>query len=86
MPASPDPRNTFEVTVPPYFGQDLEVAPFRCSDVPFRCSVRFTCYNLYYCTIYITVCASVREICIILYTKGTTIPMALAPCGVSWDI
>jgi hypothetical protein len=35
-------------------------------------------YSLYYYTIYINVRACVRDMCIILYTKGRTIPMAVA--------
>jgi hypothetical protein len=33
-------------------------------------------YNLYYCT-----CLCMQDMYIILYTKGRTIPIAVAPCG-----
>jgi hypothetical protein len=72
----------------PFRGSD---APIRRSDPTLRSaltlwlsySVRFTCTEEYstiynYCTIYITVCACVRETCIILYTKGRTVPVAVA--------
>jgi hypothetical protein len=35
-------------------------------------------YNLYYCTIYINIHACICDMCIILYTKGGTIPIAVA--------